>query len=86
MDAKLATSVGMQPWHSQYVTYSGSSSTPKSASDELVNDNLLLKDFLECHSRDILQPQALYIFHFDERTTNELDVLIAPFLYDMKNY
>ena len=59
----------MQPSSSQYATYSGTSSPPNSASDELVDDNLLLKDFLVCHSSHILQPQALYIFHFDERTT-----------------
>ena len=47
---------------SQDATYRGS--PPKSASDKLVDDNLLLKLFLVCHSSHILQPQELYIFHF----------------------
>ena len=56
------------------------------ASDKLVQNNVLLKDFLVCHNSHMLQLQALYIFHFDERTTNELDVYPAPFLYELKNY
>ena len=64
----------MHHWPSQYATYSGSSSPPKSASDELADDNVLLNDFLVCNSNHILQSQALYMFHFDDRTTNELDV------------
>jgi len=42
--------------------------SPKPASDELVDNNLLLKDFLVCHSSHILRP------HFDERITNDIDV------------
>ena len=34
----------------------------------------LLILILVCHSSHILQPRAWYIFHFDERTTDELDV------------
>ena len=41
---------------------------PKLASDELVDDNLLLTDFLVCHSSHILRP------HFDERITNDIDM------------
>ena len=33
------------------------------ASDELVDDNLLLKDFFVYYSSHMLQPQALYIFY-----------------------
>jgi len=66
---QIGPSPWIKLWSSQNATNSGSSSSPKHASDELVDDNMLLKDFLVCHSSHILQPQALYIFHFDERTT-----------------
>ena len=48
-------------WSTQDATYSGST-------DELVDENLLLKDFLVCYSSHILRP------HFDERITNELNM------------
>jgi len=51
IDAKLVRL--LQLWSSQYAT-------PKLASDELVDHNLLLKEFVVCHSSHILRP------HFDE--------------------
>ena len=45
----IGTSLGSQPWSSKDSTYSGSSSHGKLPSDELVGDNLLLKDLLVCH-------------------------------------
>ena len=48
-------------WSSQDATYSGST-------DDLVDEKLLLKYFLVCHSSHILRP------HFDERITNELNM------------
>ena len=48
--------------------YSGSSFPSKPASDEMIDDNLLLKYFLVGHSSHILRPQ------FDERTTIEIDM------------
>ena len=44
IDAKLATSLGMQPWSSPNATGSGSSSPSKATSDELVDVKLLLED------------------------------------------
>ena len=58
----------MQPWSLQDAVYSGSSSPPKLAFEELVDDNLLLTDFLVCHRSHLLRP------HFDERIHNELDL------------
>jgi len=40
----------------------------------MVDDNVLLKDVLVCHTSHILQPHALYSFHFDKRIPNDLDV------------
>ena len=59
---------------------------PTSAFDELVGDTLLLKDFLVCHSSHILQPKTLCVFHFDERTTNELKCSLLRIFYEMMNF
>ena len=78
-------SLHMHLWSSQDATYSGSSSPSQSASDELVADNVQVK-YLVFDNSHILQAQALYIFHFDERITYELNLQPVPFIYEMKNY
>ena len=60
----------MQPRSSQDATYFVFSSAPKSASDELVYDNLLLKDLL-VSQLDNLRTQTLV----DERNANTYDWL-----------
>ena len=59
---------GMQHRFSQDATYSGSFSMPNSASEELVDDKLLLKYFLVYHGSNILRS------HVDERITNVHDM------------